>query len=51
MLDLSREIFEESGVRVKYHVHITDKYHESTHQDCNVKLSLSETIPVVFYNF
>ena len=42
---------EEGDEKVKEHDLITEKYRASAQQDCNLNLSLSKKIPVVFQNF
>ena len=37
-------------LKVKDHNHITRKYQGSAHQECNLNLSLTKKIPVVFCN-
>ena len=37
-------------VRVRDHCHITGKYRESAHQDCNINYRLTNKIPVSFHN-
>ena len=36
--------------RVRDHCHITGKYRESVHQDCNINYRLTDKIPVTFHN-
>ena len=43
--------YEEREGKVKNYDHITDKYQGSTHQKCNLNLSLSKKIYVVIHNF
>ena len=38
-------------MKVKDHDHITRKYWESTHHECNLKLILSKNIVAVLHNF
>ena len=40
----------DSDVKVRYHCHITGKYRNSAHRDCNINVKLNDKIPVVFYN-
>ena len=42
---------EEGLVKVKDHNHISEKRWGYVHHECNINLSLSLRIPVVFYNF
>ena len=37
-------------LKVKDHIHIIGKYQGSAHQECNLNLSLTKKIPVVFHN-
>ena len=37
-------------LKVKDHNHITRKYQGSAHQECNLNLSLTKKIPVLFCN-
>ena len=37
-------------LKVKDHIHIIGKYQGSAHQECNLNLSLTKKIPVVFCN-
>ena len=48
--DFEKE-YEERKVKVKDYDHITEKHQRYRHQDCNLNLSLSKTIPVVFHSF
>ena len=47
---ISKKENEEGEVKVQVHDHIDGKYWESSHQDCNLNLSLSPKMPVVFHN-
>ena len=47
---ISKKENEEGEVKVQVHDHIDGKYWESSHQDCNLNLSLSQKMPVVFHN-
>ena len=42
--------YSEKDIRVRDHCHITRKYRRSAHQECNLKLSLTDRIPIVFHN-
>ena len=37
-------------MKVKDHDHITGKYQQTMHQECNLNLILTKTSPVVFLN-
>ena len=37
-------------MKVKDHDHVTGKYRGSAYQGCNLNLSLSKKVPVVFHN-
>ena len=37
-------------VKVRDHCHITGKYRDSEHRDCNINLKLNHKTPVVFHN-
>ena len=37
-------------MEVKDYNHITVKYQESVHQECNLNLSQSKNVPAVFHN-
>ena len=47
---ICRKTYEEGEAKVKLQDIIIEKYQESTHQECNLNLSLSKKIPVVFHN-
>ena len=38
----------DNDVKVRDHCHITGKYRDSPHRDCNINLKLNHEIPVVF---
>ena len=40
----------DSDVKVSDHCHITRKYRDSIHRDCNIKVKLNYKIPATFYN-
>ena len=42
--------YQEGEVKVKDHDRVTAKHQGSTHQECNLDLSLNKKIPVVFHN-
>ena len=42
--------YEKGEVKVKDYDHVTGNYRGSTHQECNLNLSLSKKIPAVFQN-
>ena len=37
-------------VKVRDHYHITGKYRDSGHRDCNINLKLNHKIPIEFQN-
>ena len=37
-------------VKLRDHCHITGKYRDFAHRDCNIKVKLNRKIPVVFHN-
>ena len=37
-------------VKIRDHCHITWKYRDSSHGDCNININLNHKIPVTFYN-
>ena len=39
-----------SDIKVIDHCHITGKYRDSTHRDCNINLKLNHKILIVFHN-
>ena len=39
-----------SDVKVIDHYHITGKYRDSTHRDCNINLKLNHKILIAFHN-
>ena len=39
----------DGDVKVRYHCHITGKYRESAHRDCNINVKLNHKTPVVFH--
>ena len=38
----------EDDVKVRNHCHITVKYRNSAHKDCNINVKLNHKLPVVF---
>ena len=40
----------DNDVKAREYCHITGKYRDSAHGDCNINLKLSHKIPVVFHN-
>ena len=36
-------------VKIRDHCHITGKYRESAHRDCNINAKLNHKIPVLFH--
>ena len=42
--------YNKNDKRVRDHCHITGKYRGSAHQDCNLKLQITNKIPVIFHN-
>ena len=42
--------FVEGDVKVRYHFHITGKYRDSAHRNCNIKIKLNHKIAIVFHN-
>ena len=38
------------NIKVRDHYHITGRYRRSADKDCNIKVKLSQKIPVVFHN-
>ena len=49
MLDLCND-YVDGDVKVRDHCHIAGKYRGSAHRDCNIKVKLNHTIPIVFCN-
>ena len=47
---ISKKVYKKDENKVRGHEDITGKYQGSTHQECNLILSLSKKIPVVFHN-
>ena len=45
-----KKAYEEVEVKVKDHINITWNFWGSSHQECNLNLSLTEKIPAVFHN-
>ena len=41
---ICKNAFEEGGVKVKVHDHVTGKYRELAHQECNLNLSLCKVL-------
>ena len=50
LMKISKKKYDEDEVKVKDHDHITGKYQVSGHQDCNLDLSLSKKISVMFHD-
>ena len=44
------KIYVDKNVKVRDHCHITGKYRDSAHRDCNINLKLNHKIPIVFHN-
>ena len=42
--------YNENNVKVRDHCHITGKYRDSAHRDCNFNLKLNQKVSVVFHN-
>ena len=40
----------DGNIKVTDHCHVTGKYRDSAHRDCNVKVKLNKKIPLVFRN-
>ena len=40
----------DNDVKVRDHCHISGKYRDSAHKDCNINLKLNHKIPVVVHN-
>ena len=40
----------DNNVEVRYHCHITGKYRDSAHRDCNINLKLNHKTFAVFHN-
>ena len=40
----------DNNVKVRDNCHITGKYKDSAHRDCNINLKLNRKTPVVFHN-
>ena len=43
-------VYIDNDVKVRDHCHITGKYRDSAHRDCNINRKLNQKIPVVFHN-
>ena len=48
---IRKKPFKEGDVKVKDHDHIDGKYRGPAHQDCNINLSLTINVLVVFHKF
>ena len=42
-------MFDVQDDKVRYHCHITGKYRGSAHWGCNINLSLTKKVPVIFH--
>ena len=40
----------DNDVKARDHCHITGKYTDSAHKDCNINVKLNHKIPVMFHN-
>ena len=40
----------DNNVKIKDNCHITGKYRDNAHKDCNINVTLNHKIPVVFHN-
>ena len=43
-------VYVKNDGKVKVHWHITGKYRDLAHKDCNIKVKLNHKILIVFYN-
>ena len=43
-------VYVDGNVKVRDYCHITGKYRDFAHRDCNIKVKLNHKIPIVFHN-
>ena len=43
-------VYVDGNVKVRDYCHITGKYRDFAHKDCNIKVKLNHKIPIVFHN-
>ena len=44
-------MIDDDNVKVKGHHHVTDKFWGAAHWDCNINLTISKNVKVIFHNF
>jgi len=49
-MKISNNLFTKPNIKVREHCHITGVFRGTACNDCNLKLKLTDKIPVVFYN-
>ena len=47
---ICKKLFTDEDKKVRDHVHITGKYRDSAHPNCNINLKLNKKIPAIFRN-
>ena len=47
---ICNKLFTEEDKKVRDHDHITGKYRDSAHSNCNINLKLTKKFPVTFHN-
>ena len=47
---ICNKLFTEEDKKVRDHDHITGKYRDSAHSNCNINLKLTKKFPVIFHN-
>ena len=47
---ICNKLFTEEDKKVRDHYHITGKYRDSAHSNCNINLKLTKKFPVIFHN-
>ena len=47
---ICKKIIDNEDEKVREHCHITGKFRDSAHWDCNINFQLTKKIPVIFHN-
>ena len=47
---ICQKLIENDNKKVRDHCHITSKFREAVHWDCNINFQLAKNIPVIFHN-
>ena len=47
---ICNKLFDVGNNKGRDHCHITGKYRDSTHWDCNINFRLTKKVPIIFHN-